>query len=34
MKEEIMFNGEKIDLISLCREIGNWYGDFFMNEKG
>ena len=21
-------------LIKLCEEIGNWYGDFFVNKKG
>jgi len=34
MKKEIIFNGEKIDLIKLCKDIGNWYGDFFVNKKG
>lgn len=34
MKKEIMFNGEKIDLIKLCKDIGNWYGKFFVNDKG
>ena len=30
MKNAVIFNGETINLVELCAEIGNWYGDFFM----
>ena len=33
MKKEVIFNGETIDLVKLCAEIGNWYGDFFIEEE-
>ena len=33
MKNEVIFNGETINLVELCAEIGNWYGDFFMAEE-